>query len=406
MEGKGLRTLRWAAALFLGLGIVVAQAPLTRVIAIGGPGAGETPSVSVSPSSPGVDARYVIIFTHGQPAPPGTLISITFPSGTTVPSAFAKDAIQFGSGASATAANAAAAPVGDADPEVAVDGNTVSVPVTVASGGIAPGGFGAIVFSRQAGIKNPSVTRSYTVTIASTAPDEPTEVSAGYIVGPLQGVTVITGTVTIDGEPAPEGTTVQATLVDGTIIGTVKTGASGLNADQYRIDVQASSSLQEQTIVVTAVLEGQTSPAVGPPKAIFLANRVVNVDVAAQAPPPPTPVPGEQGPSGPEGPEGPPGPEGDPGQRGPEGPPGPQGPKGEQGDTGQGGPIGPRGETGETGDPGAAGPEGPKGVAGPLGPAGPKGDDASDTLGIIGLALAIVAIVVAFGSVIMARRSS
>ena len=91
------------------------------------------------------------------------------------------------------------------------------------------------------------------------------------------GVTVLTGTVTIDGAPAPQSTVVQAALADGTIVGTSATGLSGLSADQYRIDVQASSAVEGQQ--VTFSVQGATvSPAV---TAIFRVNRVIWVDIAA-----------------------------------------------------------------------------------------------------------------------------
>ena len=327
-----------------------------------------------------------------------------------MPSAISKSAVEFGTGPTSVGANTAARPIGDLDPDIVTDGNTVTVPVTVDSGGIAAGGFAAIVFSLDAGLKNPSVARAYTVTIASSVEDEPTEVSAGYIIGPLQGVTVITGRITNDDQPAPEGTTVQAALLDGTIIGAGVSGASGLDPDQYRIDIQAAAALEAQTFTVVAVIDGQASPPTGAPTATFVANRVLTVDISAQTPPAATPAPGEQGPKGDpgeRGPEGPEGPEGDKGDTGLQGPAGPQGSVGPRGDAGLRGPQGPPGDDGDKGDPGERGPQGPlgpQGVAGEVGPAGPQGDDAADTLAIIGLVLAAIAIAVAAASALFAWR--
>ncbi len=109
------------------------------------------------------------------------------------------------------------------------------------------------------------------------------------------GVTVLTGTVTIDGAPAPQFTVVQAALADGTIVGTSATGLSGLSAGQYRIDVQASPAMDGQQ--VTFSVQGATvSPAV---TAILRPNRVIPVDIAAMtgapvatATPQPTVTPG------------------------------------------------------------------------------------------------------------------
>ena len=95
--------------------------------------------------------------------------------------------------------------------------------------------------------------------------------------GAAQGVTVLTGTVTIDGAPAPQLTVVQAALADGTIIGTGATGLPGFSAGQYRIDVQVSSAIDGRQ--VTFSVQGATvSPAV---TAILQSNRVIAVDIAA-----------------------------------------------------------------------------------------------------------------------------
>ncbi len=95
--------------------------------------------------------------------------------------------------------------------------------------------------------------------------------------GSAQGVTVLTGTVTIDGAPAPQFTVVQAALADGTIVGTGATGLSGLSAGQYRIDVQVSSAMDGQQVNFS--VQGATvSPAA---TAILRRNRVIRVDIAA-----------------------------------------------------------------------------------------------------------------------------
>ena len=96
-------------------------------------------------------------------------------------------------------------------------------------------------------------------------------------VASAQGVTIFTGTVTLGGAAAPAGTAVNVTLQDGTVIGTGTTGAGGLAADQYRIDIQATAALENQTVNVNAVGNSQTVQAT----AVFNANRVLTVNLDA-----------------------------------------------------------------------------------------------------------------------------
>ena len=102
------------------------------------------------------------------------------------------------------------------------------------------------------------------------------------------GVTVVTGSVTIDGAAAPAGTTVEAVFNNG-VIGTTTTGLPGFQPNQYRIDIQASGNLENQ--VVTLRVPGQTTPT--PATFTFSGNRLFQVNVAAvrAAVPTATPVP-------------------------------------------------------------------------------------------------------------------
>ena len=102
-----------------------------------------------------------------------------------------------------------------------------------------------------------------------------------------QGVAVFTGSVTIDGQAAPRGTTVQVRLLDGTVLGTAPTGTTGLSAEQYRIDVQARPSLENQAVEVVAP---GTHPIVQA-TTVFSANRVHTVNLSvSNALPAPTPT--------------------------------------------------------------------------------------------------------------------
>ena len=243
-----------------------------------------------------------------------------------------------------------------------------------------------------------------------------------------QGVTVISGTVTgADGLPAASGTPVTATTADGTQIGSTTTGASGLAANVYRLDIQASANLEGQLVTIsalggsttvtfaanTATLDANIS---GTGSAPTIANLQSQLDaLAAQL--------------------------ADQSQRGAlvnrldaldasvssaearldnvestvgqlrndirtvEKQVGPAGRDGRDGRDGSDGVDGAPGATGPRGPQGGQGAQGPAGAAGSQGSIGPSGDDGSSGLGVIALVLAIVAIVVAGTSVMMARRS-
>ncbi len=99
------------------------------------------------------------------------------------------------------------------------------------------------------------------------------------------GVTVFHGLVTLDGAAAPAGTTVEIVLEDGTLVGSGQTGAGALATNQYRIDVQATPSLESVTVQIRITGSATASPVTRQ----FRANRVFNVDIAAGVAP--TPVP-------------------------------------------------------------------------------------------------------------------
>ncbi|MCH7553624.1 MAG: hypothetical protein IIC82_06480 [Chloroflexi bacterium] len=104
-----------------------------------------------------------------------------------------------------------------------------------------------------------------------------------------QGVTVITGFVTVDGVPASQGTPVEVKLDNGTVIGKTTTGSIvGMAANQYRMDIQSESSFANQN--VTVGVPGRA----GGSTVTFQANRLLQVNVAvstATATPVPTATP-------------------------------------------------------------------------------------------------------------------
>ncbi len=108
------------------------------------------------------------------------------------------------------------------------------------------------------------------------------------------GTTVFTGRVTVDGAQVPAGTRVQLSLQStGEPLGESSTGTSGLDANQYRIDVQVGDIKPNASVefsVVGIVTEQK-------PTAVFLANFVVTTqldfttETSTPTPLPPTPTP-------------------------------------------------------------------------------------------------------------------
>ena len=100
------------------------------------------------------------------------------------------------------------------------------------------------------------------------------------ILFPLQravGVTIFTGTVTIDKATAPAGTRVEVTTEDGTVIGRGTTGGGGLVADQYRINLGSLPELEDETVSLVVAGRFRSTPA----KVPLQANRVNSVDIQA-----------------------------------------------------------------------------------------------------------------------------
>ncbi|MBM4406202.1 MAG: hypothetical protein FJ039_08495, partial [Chloroflexi bacterium] len=105
------------------------------------------------------------------------------------------------------------------------------------------------------------------------------------------GVTVVTGNVTLDGAPAPAGTSVRISR-GATVVITVQTGAaSGSTSDFYRADITASGDLEGQVLTVQVVVNGVASPATGAPTFTFAGNRVFTVNVTVTSAPPPPAAP-------------------------------------------------------------------------------------------------------------------
>jgi len=206
---------------------------------------------------------------------------------------------------------------------------------------------------------------------------------------------VFGGTVSFDGEPAADGTSVSA-VIDGEVV--ASTEASG-GAYALRVAQPPGGAFAGKTVVFN----------VGGSEAVeqgtWEADGGAELNLTATTPPPPataTPVP--PGPAGAEGPAGPQGSKGADGKDGAAGAPGSAGPQGKQGDPGASGSAGADGAAGADGSAGAKGDTGAAGPAGPAGPAGAAGSGGGG-LGLIALIIAIVAAIGAGGAFVMGRRS-
>ncbi len=105
------------------------------------------------------------------------------------------------------------------------------------------------------------------------------------------GVTVVTGFVTVDGQPAPLGTPVIITSPNGAALGAAVTGGVGFAANQYRFDLQATAGLEGRLLRVQAVISGVVQPASeSAPSITFVSNRVFNLNVAVVETPAELPI--------------------------------------------------------------------------------------------------------------------
>ena len=99
---------------------------------------------------------------------------------------------------------------------------------------------------------------------------------------------MLTGRVTLDGQPAPSGTLVRALDEGGVVIGETRTGRDGLAPDQYRLDVSLESSSPRigSTLSLQALTStGTWSPPSGVETVQLARNTVLTRDIAATAQP-------------------------------------------------------------------------------------------------------------------------
>ena len=216
---------------------------------------------------------------------------------------------------------------------------------------------------------------------------------------------VFVGTVSWDGAPASDGTTVAA-WIDGKEVASA-TAADGSYA--VRIPQPPDSSFTGKKITFKVGAGTATQTATWEPDG----GDVLNLTAAPVLPPKPVAGPaGPAGPAGSAGKAGAPGPGGGPGPAGPGGASGKAGAAGAAGAKGPAGSAGAAGPAGPAGSLGAAGPAGSAGSVGAAGPAGPAGAAGAagaagggGALAVIALIIAIVAAIGAGGAFVMGRRS-
>jgi len=206
---------------------------------------------------------------------------------------------------------------------------------------------------------------------------------------------VFGGTVSFDGAPATDGTSVSASI-DGEEV--ASTEANG-GAYALRVAQPPGGAFAGKAVVF--IVGG--SEAVE--KGTWEADGGAELNLTATTPPPPaaaTPIPpgpaGAAGPAGPKGSAGADGKDGSAGSTGSAGADGKDGASGASGSAGADGAPGPAGSAGDKGDAGAPGPAGPAGAAGAAGGGG-------GSMGVIALIIAIVAAIGAGGAFVMGRRS-
>ncbi len=105
------------------------------------------------------------------------------------------------------------------------------------------------------------------------------------------GVTVVTGFVTVDGQPAPLGTALIITSPNGAALGATVTGGSGFVSNQYRFDLQAAAGLEGRVLRVQAIISGVAQPvSEAAPSITFVSNRVFTLNVSVMETPSELPI--------------------------------------------------------------------------------------------------------------------
>ena len=210
MKRKAPKFLR----LFMVLALLTAV--IGTVVPVGKIGAGhgaQTAAVALSTTRVGTVAVYTITTTGFTNLPVGGTVTVTFPSGTTVPSTISRTAVSIDGVAPS------------ADPLIV--GRAVTI--TWNGAAVIADGTPEIIFTTAAGIVNPTTPSATLTASITTSADATAEVSAAYTVarylafspstGAVQG-----GTITLTGGGFTGGTTITAS---GSVSGTALVNTDG-----------------------------------------------------------------------------------------------------------------------------------------------------------------------------------
>ncbi|MBM3131552.1 MAG: hypothetical protein FJZ95_00765 [Chloroflexi bacterium] len=191
----------------------------------------DQPRVAVSPSSAGLTAQCAVSFSPGAGGDlvAGNTVTVTFPSGTTVPTAIDYRNVLISTSGTTTAANPPVA-------GVSVAGRAVTIQIPTGGYGVVNAGTMTITFTQLAGIKNPQVSThagdatSYTATVATSVESTPVA-SAAYTINNWISATPMTlakgQVVTIVGGGFKPGSTAETPLGGGAAMGVATVGSDG-----------------------------------------------------------------------------------------------------------------------------------------------------------------------------------
>lgn len=171
----------YAKPLYLAVALVLALGMALPVVAEADASSVSQPSVSLSTETLSVNAEYTITFDVDKPVPTTGDIVVTFPSGTTVPAAYADGDVTIqataGFGTQFVATDALGA-------NVTADATTRVVTIALANmpaTGIGEAARVRVVFKTAADIINPSTAGDYTLTVKTSA-DDTAVTSAAYTI--------------------------------------------------------------------------------------------------------------------------------------------------------------------------------------------------------------------------------
>ena len=216
-------------------------------------------SASASPATAGSAASYSLAFTTTADVAAGGTVTVTFPTGVTLPASFSRSLI------SLSDAGAAIDYSGSTDPDPSIVGQTVVL--TIPSGETLNLGACTLTISQAAGITNPAVAKTaaslaYPVYVRTSAEASATtpaymQIVPSYTVSPTSGDRATEVTVTGAGWSPNGGVTVA-----GGLEGTATADATGAFTLTGTVPAAASGGTNNVTIV-DGLGQTQAAPWVG-----------------------------------------------------------------------------------------------------------------------------------------------